>query len=179
MREAFRHLRHPLDRSSGESSRRGAIYLEFLLVFPILFIATLALFEFFFIGLIMQTVTTTTIEAAREAAKVGGTPAEVEQVVAGYLGIHGLAPGGTLDSSPNGQVHVFVERPVSGNYDLGNTAIPCFPQGGSLPASQTRVTISVLLTDAKGCTPVPNMLRSFGFDLGTCRFELSSKETLE
>ena len=52
MRVAFRHLRRLRNRRPGQSSRRGAIYLEFLLVFPILFIATLALFEFlFFTGL--------------------------------------------------------------------------------------------------------------------------------
>lgn len=179
MRVAIRHLRRLRNRRPGQSSRRGAIYLEFLLVFPILFIATLALFEFLFVALIMQAVTATTLEAAREAAKVGATPSEVEQVVAGYLGIHNLAAGGTLDSTSNGLVHVLVERPVSGDYDLGNTAIPCFPQGGVLPPSQTRVTISVRLTDDQGKRPVPNMLRSFGFDLGSSRFELSSKETLE
>lgn len=179
MRVAFRHLRRLRNHRLGQQTRRGAIYLEFLLVFPILFIATLALFEFFFIGLIMQSVTTTTLEAAREAAKVGATPSQVEQVVASYLGIHNLAAGGSLDSSSNGLVHVFVERPASGNYDLGNTAIPCTSQGGVLPPSQTRVTVSVLLTDGQGKRPVPNMLRSFGFDLGTRRFELSSKETLE
>lgn len=179
MRVAFRHLRSLQNRRLGQKTRRGAIYLEFLLVFPVLFIATLALFEFFFIGLIMQTVTTTTLEAVREAAKVGATPSEVEKVVAGYLGIHNLATGGTLDSTSNGLVHVFVERPASGNYDLGNIAIPCSPQGGDLPPSQTRVTVSVRLTDSQGKRPVPNMLRSFGFDLGTRRFELSSKETLE
>lgn len=178
MRVSVRHLRCPLRCSRAENPRTGAIYLEFLLVFPILFIATLALFEFFFIGLIMQTVTTAAIETAREAAKVGATQTQVENVVANYLGIHNLN-GGPDTLSSTGQVHVFVERPASGNYDLGNVVIPCNPQGGILPASQTRVTISVLLTDAQGKRPVPNMLRSFGFDLGTSRFELSSKETLE
>lgn len=177
MRVAIRHLRCPLNCRPDSRSRRGAIYLEFLLVFPILFIATLALFEFFFIGLIMQTVTATTIEAAREAAKVGAKPSEVEEVVAGYLGIHNLE-GGPGILSPTGQVRVIVEN-GPGASDLGNPGILCFAQGGPLPASQTRVTVCVLLTDAQGKRPVPNMLRSFGFDLGSCRFELSSKETLE
>ncbi|MFP6765943.1 MAG: TadE family protein, partial [Planctomycetaceae bacterium] len=49
--------------------RTGVIALEFLLSMPVLFITTLAAFQFGILALVVLTGTTAVMEAAREGAK--------------------------------------------------------------------------------------------------------------
>jgi hypothetical protein len=54
----------------GSRRRRGVVALEFVVVFPLMVIVTLGVFEFGFFALVQQTATTATVEAARHGARI-------------------------------------------------------------------------------------------------------------
>ena len=65
------------------------IALEFMLVLPVLFIGTLAIFEFGIVMLLEQAIITSATEGAREAAK-GADPDEVALAVEQSLRLHNI-----------------------------------------------------------------------------------------
>lgn len=168
--------RHPPKRARR---RRGVITLEFLLAFPIVFITTLAIFQFGILLVVQQAVTGAAVDGAREAAKVGATLDCVAACVQQYLSVHCITfdPTGTNTTD---EAHLLVEDGsgmTSG--ERGNTDLACSPHGPGPSGSQVRVTVCVRVTDAAGCHPVPNWLTSFGFSQEDCVFEISSLANLE
>ena len=53
---------------SRKRARKGAVFLEFVVAFPILFFATLAVFEFTMAMIVVDTATTAVVQGAREGA---------------------------------------------------------------------------------------------------------------
>ena len=154
--------------------------LEFILAFPILFIATLAIFEFGILMLVEQAVVTAAIEGSREGAKLGATTDCVAKKVQSILGVHCLVFD-TMTGQPNsGDARVIIEDGsgvISG--ERGNLAISCTPEGPAPSSTQIRVTVCVPVTDVSGCKPVGDWLSYFGFSLQGKVFRVSSVANLE
>ena len=165
---------------SRRNRRGGSVTLEFILAFPILFIATLAIFEFGILMLVEQAVVTAAIEGSREGAKLGATTDCVAKKVQSILGVHCLVFD-TMMSQPNsGDALVIIEDGsglISG--ERGNLSISCTPQGPALTSTQIRVTVCVPVTDVDGCKPVGDWLAYFGFSLQGKVFRVSSVANLE
>jgi hypothetical protein len=140
--------------------RRGSAVLEIFLALPALLIATLAVFQFGFLLLLHEAVTTAAIEGAREAQQ-GASCAEVAQTVQKLLAVHNLSV------ASDGEVHVVCERRMGGSTQVrhrGNTAITCTPAGPPLAFNgERRVTVCVRVSD--GTAPVPDWLSTFGFSM--------------
>ncbi len=154
------------------SRRKGVEFLELILVMPILFIATLAIFEFGILLLYEEAVTAATVEGAREAAKTTND-SEVAYVVQSFLAIHNVVFDTTTISNGGGNAYVLIERGLAvgerGNLNYAAAAYGPNP----LNANEVRVTVSTPMVIAND-KPVPNWLRFFGFDLGTSRMQISS-----
>ena len=180
--------RRPCRRSNGDTNRqtadksRGVITLEFILVLPVLLVATLAVFEFGFLLLVNEAVTAASVRGAREAAKIGTTPDEVAETVQKYLAVHNITftTDGTNNTDP---ARVTIEGTlVASDLDMGergNTSIPCTPKGPSVAANEVRVTVCVNVTDSTGMTPVPDLLSTFGFSLQGYVYESSTRTEVE
>lgn len=176
-----------------DSERRGVVILEFILVFPIILIATLAVFQAGFLLLFHQAVTTAAIEGARTAAKFGVPPNQsnvepaAEQVQA-ILAVHGVTFD-TTGTTGGGEAFVRVEYgpiapPVQDPgvaaqfFEFGNATIVCPPP--STPGTNlVRVSVCTPLTDATGSSPIPDLLGTFGLSLQGRRFETTALAQLE
>jgi Flp pilus assembly protein TadG len=154
------------------SKRKGVEFLELILVMPILFIATLAIFEFGILLLYEEAVTAAVVEGAREAAKTTND-SEVANVVQSFLAIHDVIFDTTTISNGGGNAYVLIERgPAVG--ERGNLNYAAAAYGPNpLSANEVRVTVSTPLVVAND-KPVPNWLRYFGFNLGSGRMQVSS-----
>lgn len=144
---------------ANRRARRGAIVLELLIVVPILFIGTLAVFEFALLGVAMQMVAHAADEGARTSALIGGNDTLVLNRIETILDVQGIAVA-------PGEAAVRIED--SGvTSDYGNTGIIFAPRiNGPAPVvGDVRVTVLVPLLIANN-RPVPNWLASFGFDWG-------------
>ena len=165
---------------SRRNRRGGSVTLEFIMAFPILFIATLAIFEFGILMLVEQAVVTAAIEGSREGAKLGATTDCVAKKVQSILGVPCLVFD-TMMSQPNsGDALVIIEDGsglISG--ERGNLSIQCTPEGPVPSSRQIRVTVCVPVTDISGCKPVPDWLSYFGFSLQNKVFRVSSVANLE
>ncbi|MDB5386206.1 MAG: hypothetical protein JWM11_1852 [Planctomycetaceae bacterium] len=171
------HLR----RSHG-SKRRGLEYLELVLVFPILFMATIAIFQFGIMMLYHTAVTSAAVEGAREFAKPGATPNNVSIYIQNFLAIHRVSFNTTTTTSGTGDAYVRFELSDSsttttterGNTDLAVSAVgpPTFY------ANEARVTVCTKLVSAKD-RPVPNWLKYVGLDLSARQIRVSSSTLRE
>lgn len=141
------------------SRRRGVIALELLIIIPVLFIGTLAVFEFALLGVAMQMVAHAAHEGARTSALIGGDTTAVLNRIDTILAVQGIAVTG-------GQAGVRIEDSGSST-DHGNLGIIFDPRvNGPAPvAGDVRVTVMVPLLIANH-RPVPNWLAGFGFDWG-------------
>lgn len=154
------------------SRRKGVEYLELILVMPILFIATLAIFEFGLLLLYQEAVTSAAVEGAREAAKTTDDT-EVAGVIQSFLAIHQVIFDTTNISNGGGDAYVLIERGLTTG-ERGNLNYAAAAYGPNpLSANEVRVTISTPLVVAND-QPVPNWLHYFGFDLGNSRMQISS-----
>lgn len=146
---------------------------------PVLFLTTLAVFEFGILMLVEQAFITAAVEGAREGAKVGATTNAVADRVQQIIGVHCV----TFDTTgtTGGDARVIVEDGsgvISG--ERGNLAIDCTPVGSSPSPVQIRVTVCAPVTDAAtGCRPVPDWLSGFGFSISSKNFQVSSLANLE
>jgi hypothetical protein len=133
--------------------------MELLIVVPILFIGTLAVFEFALLGVAMQMVAHATQEGARTSALIGGDSTAVLNRINAILGVQGIAVA-------NGQAAVRIED-SGGSNDFGNPGLLFLGRvNGPAPvAGDVRVTVLVPLLIANN-RPVPNWLAVFGFDWG-------------
>jgi hypothetical protein len=165
---------------SRRNRRGGSVTLEFILVFPILFITTLAIFEFGILLLVEQAVVTAAIEGSREGAKLGSTTDCVAKKVQSILGVHCIEFD-TMMGQPNaGDARVIIEDgPDMISGERGNLSISCTPEGPLPSSTQIRVTVCVPVTDVDGCKPVGDWLSYFGFSLQGKVFRVSSVANLE
>lgn len=204
-KSAIRSLRNrtiPL-RSGSETQRRGVIVLEFLLSMPILFIVTLAAFQFGILALVIQAGTTAVMEAAREGAKAfpsglvldnnGGSTDptgdddiadKIALVVDEFLAVHCLEvrQAGVSDDAAKANVRVEIDR-GGAMATRGDTTISCNRTGTPAGANEIVVTVCFNLVDSTNPTghgnPVPDWLSSFNLSIANCRFEMSSRANLE
>lgn len=154
------------------SRRKGVEYLELILAMPILFIATLAIFEFGVLLLYEETVTSATVEGAREAAKTTDNTV-VADVIQQFLAINKVVFDTTNISNGGGNAYVLIERGLTIG-ERGNLNFACAASGPNpLSANEVRVTVSTPLVVAND-QPVPNWLKYFGLDLATSRMQVSS-----
>lgn len=108
---------------SRKRARKGAVFLEFVVAFPILFFATLAIFEFTMAMIVVDTATTAVVQGAREGAYGFPTTLNFDENLAGdtdptadddiadaialvmdeYLAVHNLEirQDGTPNDDPN------------------------------------------------------------------------------
>jgi Flp pilus assembly protein TadG len=158
--------------------RRGVETLEVIVALPVLFFATLAVFEFGIALLIQQAVATAAIEGAREAALEGATTTIVAEKVRQYLVVHGI----TLDTTTvnaTDDARLIVENGFLGTTEQrGNSGITCIAQGPSPSVTQVRVTLCVRMTDGNN-HPIPNWLQIVGFTLTGKRLEISAIAPIE
>ena len=191
-------------RQSSRPNRRAVIALEFLLSMPILFIVTLAAFQFGILGLVIQAGTTAVMEAAREGAKAfpstlaldnnGGGNTDptgnddiadkIALIVDEFLAVHCLEvrQSGVSDDATKANVRVEIDR-GGAIATRGDTTIACNRTGTAAGASEIVVTVCFNLVDSSNPTghgnPVPDWLSSFNLSISTCRFEMSSRANLE
>lgn len=177
---------------------RGVIIVEFLFVMPLLFIQLLAIFEFVFIGIVTEAVTSAAVIGAREAALSypagfdfdnGGTnPAEnndiadrvalrLEQALAVVnLEVRPVSPSRanafvlvTRNLAEAKRGDLSVDRP-----HLGDPPVP----------GEAVVTVCVPLVDASAPSsglgnPVPNWLAAVGFSLAGRNIRVTARAPLE
>lgn len=173
-------LRQSDDRARipGQGPRRnrrsGIESFELILVGPVLWMITLALFEFGFLVLILQALMTGTGEAAREAAKFGMTTEQrleaAVEVIRRFLAPH--------DIDFDRYLFLHLENGPADSVDFVPVSLPfrvpleCNPPPGAVAADSVRVTICIRVTDAR----VPDWLAKCGLSLFLAdrRFEISA-----
>ena len=154
------------------SKRKGIEYLELILVMPVLFVATLAIFEFGILVLYQGTVTSAAVEGAREAAK-STDDTEVAKIIQKFLAVNQVIFDTATISNGGGYAYVRIERGATVG-ERGNLNYFASPYGPNpLTASEVRVTISTPLVAAND-QPVPNWLSNFGLDLSASKIQVSS-----
>ena len=189
---------------SARSRRRGVIILEFILAMPVLFIATLAIFEFGFLALVQQSSTTAVTEGSREGAKMfppalpldaaGSNNDIVDQIVLvmnQYLAVQSMEIADTANGFPDttrANVFIRVERGDGGvgfiTVDRGTLppGFACNRKGPDPSGQEIIVTLCFPLVDSNDPSnprPVPDWLSSFGFSLKTYEFQLSARSPFE
>mgnify|MGYP002640456281 CR=1 FL=1 len=188
-------------------SRKGAVFLEFVVAFPILFFATLAIFEFTMAMIVVDTATTAVVQGAREGAY--GFPStlnfddntpltdtdptadddiadKIALLMDEYLAVHNIEIRQDTFSDdpnkPNAYVRIVRSTTVAERGDIDLRAV-C-TQAGAVPAAgEIVVTLCFPLVDAANPTgvgnPVPDWLSTVGFSLATYRFEATSRALIE
>jgi len=200
-------MRRRIQKShSQKKSRKGVVFLEFVVAFPILFFTTLAIFEFTMAMIVVDTATTAVVQGAREGAY--GFPSTlnfddnaalntdptadddiadaIALVMDEYLAVHNLEirQDGVNDdpNKPNAYVRIVRETTTAerGDQDL---AAACTQVGNAPAAGEIVVTLCFPLVDTANPTgvgnPVPDWLSTVGFSLATYRFEATSRALIE
>ncbi len=191
-------------RGNSAQNRRAVIALEFLLSMPILFVVTLAAFQFGILGLVIQAGTTAVMEAAREGAKafpstlvLDNNPVlntdptgdddiadKIALIVDDFLAVHCLEvrQSGVSDDATKANAVVLIDRGGT-TATRGDTTVTCNRTGTAAGATGIVVTICFNLVDSTNPTghgnPVPDWLSSFNLSISTCRFEMTSRANLE
>ena len=204
-------MRRPIDDplQTSHKPRSGSITLEFLIAFPLIFIAVLGIAIFWFYTLVQHAGTTALIEGTRKGAVVfpntlpldlaGANNDIVDQIVEvidKHLRVHNVEvadPANGFPDDPTKQnATVIIERgngpvivrPAGGSLNQIGDPIP-FTRTGPPPLTSDEIVVSISfeLVDASnpsGCYgPVPDWLAPFGFSLQGCTFQMSSRATLE
>jgi len=167
-------------RRFGRRPRRAAIIVELLVVFPILFIATLAIFEFGILVVVDQAITAGATAGAREAAKVGAATDDIAAVIDEIISVHQITfDPTTTNATDDARVIIEYGPPIAATAERGNTTITCVPQGPAVGTNEVKVTLCVNVTNAAGEQPVPDWLSVFGFSLAGRTFEISSLSNVE
>ncbi len=184
--------------------RRGVVILEFILAAPLFFWATLAIFEFGFLGLALNTGHTSLIEATRRAAELyppmyqldipGGDNDIADQVLEfaqQHLAVQCIElpdmDNGIADTMNANALLVIQRRVGNGMVQTayrGDMTVPCVtPPDMAVGEDEVIVTLCFPIvdsTDPSGCgNPVPDWLAPFGFSLDGCTFQVSSRMLLE
>lgn len=171
---------------------------------PVLFIATLAAFQFGILSLVVLAGTSAVMEAAREGAKafpsglvLDNNPPlntdplgdddiadKIALIAEDFLELHCLEvrQSGVSDSATRGNARIDIDR--GGTTAMrGDTTITCNRTGTGAGATEIVVTLCFNLVDPTNPTghgnPVPDWLSTFGMSISTCRFEMTSRANLE
>lgn len=185
---------------TGRSSarRRGVIIVEFLFVMPLLFIQLLAIFEFVFIGIVTEAVTSAAVIGAREAALSyptgfdfdnGGTnPAENNDIADRVaLRLEQALAVVNLEVRPlnptRANAFVLVTRNLV-DAKRGDLSVDRPHLGDAPVPGEAVVTVCVPLVDASAPTsglgnPVPNWLAPVGFSLAGRNIRVTARAPLE
>ena len=201
-------MMNPAHRQSPPAGRgrTGAVTFEFIVVFPILLIATLAIFEFGILMTLLQMTSTAVDQGAREGAYgfpstlpfdanvFGNTDPTVDDDVADrialvmdeYLNVHRLEvrQDGINDDATRPNVYLRIVRggvtAERGDLDL---AAACVQSGVAATVDEVVVTMCFPLVNTGGPpntgNPVPDLLSTFGFTLAPYRLEITSRQPLE
>ncbi len=185
--------------------RSGAVFLEFVVAMPILFFAFLAVFEFSFAMIAVDTSTTAVVQGAREGAfqydpavvfdnnvagtGIGlGTDPSVNDDIADqvalamdeYLSVINveIRQNGVDDDTdkPNAYVQIVRGGVMA---ERGDATLTCNATGAAPAANEIVVTLCYPLTSTSNGIPVPDFLSTAGFSLSTYRFEATSRALLE
>lgn len=166
----------------GAGNRNGAIILEFLLVFPVVLVTTLAVFQFGILALVINAGTIATLEGAKAGSLMypAGYPLNllgdendildsIENRVNNILSLFHLEVG-------DGIVELQVTRGADGPFVRGSVAgyspAPLDPIPGMV---QVRICFPLIGAGA----PIPNWLAPYGFTLENAKFEMTSLASLE
>lgn len=202
MRNTLRHQQ----RTRRQKRRSGAVFLEFIVAMPILFFAFLAVFEFSFAMIAVDTSTTAVVQGAREGAfeydptlvlnnnAVANTDPTGNNDIADqialamdeYLSVINVEvrQNGVNDDAgkPNAYVRIVRGGVTAERGDL-TLAAGCTQAGAAPAANEVVITLCYPLVDAGNPTgvgnPVPDWLSIAGFSLATFRFEATSRALLE
>jgi hypothetical protein len=196
--------RRRLDSASRPACRQAVITLELIVAAPLFFILTLAVFEFGFLLLTLQTAHAALIEGTRRAAELyppgyplaaaGADNDIADQIVEfmnAHLGVQGLeiydSTQGFADDPAAANVQVIIERGGATVLRGDAAGLPmghvCTPHGPAPTSGEVRLTLCFRLVDPTNPDglgdPVPDWLASFGFSLLDYVFEASSRMTVE
>jgi len=171
-----------LSRRLSASKRRGLEYLELVLVMPVLFLATIAIFQFGIMMLYHTAVTSAAVEAAREYAKPGATATKVANYIQNFLQIHQVQFDTTTTTVGTGDVYVlfeFSDNVTTTTEERGNSDLTVQSVGPqTFSANEVRVTINSKLVSAND-RPVPNWLKYVGLDLSARQLRVTSSTLRE
>jgi len=177
-----RSARFPIAAGRKHSKRRGLEYLELVLVMPVLFMATIAIFQFGIMMLYHTAVTSAAVEGAREYAKPGATATKVAEYIQNFLLIHQVQFNTNTLVAGSGDAYILFELSDTmattteerGNADLTVSAVgpPTFS------ANEVRVTVCSKLISAND-RPVPNWLKYIGLDLSPRLIRVTSSTLRE
>ena len=181
--------------------RRGSVALEFILLFPVIVIAFLAVIEFSILAFLDQAATTALLEATRvgaaqfppslpldSAGADNDIADEIVKTINAHLATHRVEivdpANGFTDDSTRANGFIRIERGAS-SVDRG--ALPagfsCTRTGAAPDTDEIVVTLCFPLVDPNTSSPnglpVPNILSSFGLTLESFTFEMTSRETLD
>lgn len=177
---------------SQHSRHAGSVTLEFIIAFPLVFIAALAIAQFFFLALTIEGATTALNEGIRKGAQAygGGFPLnngaggdndiadKMIAVMNAHLEVYRLEiVNGGGDDAAKGNVTVGIARGGAARFLRGGGACPTVGPGPS--GTEIVVDMCFDLTNASTDRPVPNWLATFGFDLTGTTFEMTSRASLE
>ena len=167
----------------------GSVTLEFVIAFPIVFITTLAIAQFFFLALVIEGATTALNEGVRQGAEayphtfpldsVGADNDIADKIVSlmnEHLGVYGVQIGDATHAATIAIRHS--SFPLDGTVTRG-TGTCDIPAGAQNVVDEIVITLCFNLTDGADGGPVPNWLSSFGFDLAGTTFEMTSRASLE
>ncbi len=140
--------------------RRGAVTVEAILVIPILFIATLAIGQFFIASLVHQSALSAATDGAKVAA-AGGDADAVRDKVNEVLSSVNLSVG----------TQVAMLRETSVLTETRGTFACTAPASPTLAADEVRVTVCVDMT----ASPMLNALSAFGVSVSGKRMTVSSQ----
>ncbi|QDT32756.1 TadE/TadG family type IV pilus assembly protein [Thalassoglobus polymorphus] len=196
------------NRSTSGHERSGSVTLEFIIAFPIVFIAGLAIVEFFFLILVIEGGTTALHEGTRKAAELypstfpldlaGDDDDIADKVVAvinQHLNVYNIevvdsANGLATDDPKKQNATVIIERngmtvtrPAGGSLNQSGNVIGCSRTGPPPDIDEVVVTLCFEFVDSADPSgidgPVPDWLASFGFSLAGSKFEMTSRASLE
>lgn len=188
-------------RTTRRPERSGSVTLEFILVFPIIFIASLAIAEFAFLSLMIEGATTALHEGTREGAEaypaafpldLAGADNDIAdkiiEVINNHLNVYNLEvadPANGFSDTPGKQNATVViqydgmmafTRPAAGG-------LPCVPALPAAAAGEIVVSLCFEIVDSTDPTgingPVPDWLATFGFTLSGTTFEMTTRQSLE
>lgn len=179
--------------------------LEFLLAMPVLFISFLAIFQFGFLALVIQSATAAVIEGAREGAlDFAGLPentnAAADYDPSGdddiadrialemdrYLAVHNIEIRQSGVNDDANRINAYVNIVYDGNEyhrgDFANQSAGCTLQGDAAQAGEVVVTLCFPLVNQSATSlnqPIPDWLSTFGFSFETMHFEMTARAVLE
>lgn len=153
----------PSSSRVGQRRRRGALTIEFLLIFLVLLVAVLASFQFGIAMVIRQAISHSATVAAREAGKFAEAD-ELVEVVNTILSVHQLEVGDDVTLILEDPENLAEPVSVRGN-------VPCDPPAKPLLIPHAvRVTVCVRIDS----DPFYSALGCYGLDFRGKHFQFSS-----